>query len=88
MGMMIAWALLQAQVPATTPTPPPPPPMHGGDVPMTCPVCEIIEASSTRRARPKSISFTVPALLSMMLAGLMSRCTIPCAWAAASPRAV
>lgn len=38
MGMMIAWALLQAQVPATTPTPPPPPPMHGGDVPMTCPV--------------------------------------------------
>ncbi len=29
------------------------------------------------RAMPKSITFTAPALVSMMLAGLTSRCTIP-----------
>ena len=33
--MIIAWALLQSQV--QTP-PPPPPPIHGGNVPMTCPI--------------------------------------------------
>lgn len=31
--MFVAWALLQAQ-----PAPPPLPPLHGGNVPMTCPV--------------------------------------------------
>ena len=29
---------------------------------------------------PKSITFTAPARLSMMFAGLMSRCTMPCRW--------
>ena len=36
-----------------------------------------------RRATPKSMIFTVPSWLMKMLAGLMSRCTMPawCAWA-------
>ncbi|WP_230483779.1 hypothetical protein [Sphingomonas sp. Leaf21] len=39
--LIVAWALLQAQTvppPQQTPPPPPPPPMHGGMVPMTCPI--------------------------------------------------
>jgi hypothetical protein len=38
-------------------------------------------------ARPKSTIFTRPALVSMMLAGLMSRWTMPPAWASARPSA-
>ncbi len=34
--------------------------------------------SATARAMPKSITLTAPARLSMTLAGLMSRCTMPC----------
>ena len=29
---------------------------------------------------PKSITLTAPALVNMTLAGLMSRCTMPCRW--------
>src|SRR5499427_4162581 len=45
----------------------------------SCPVCF---------ARPKSSSFTMPSLRRMMFSGLMSRCTMPFAWAAASPPAI
>lgn len=38
MMMGLAWALLQAQASAPTPPPPPPPPIHGGNVPITCPI--------------------------------------------------
>ena len=34
-------------------------------------------ASAIARAIPKSMTFTAPASLIMMLPGLMSRCTIP-----------
>ena len=47
-----------------------------------------IESGSMRtgpasRARPKSRIFTTPSLRRMMLSGLISRCKIPAAWAAA-----
>src|SRR5215217_5836837 len=46
-------------------------------------------ASSTARARPKSVILTRSTPFSRrMLAGLMSRWTIPCLWAAASPAAI
>ena len=38
-----------------------------------------------RRATPKSMIFTVPSVLMKMLAGLMSRWTMPAWWAWASP---
>ena len=41
-------------------------------------------ASDCRRAMPKSMTFTSPARVTITLAGLMSRCTMPCACAAAS----
>ena len=39
-------------------------------------------------ASPKSRIFTRPSRVTRMLAGFRSRCTIPAAWAAASPSAV
>ena len=39
------------------------------------------------RASPKSRIFTTPSLPRMMFSGLMSRCRIPAAWAAATARA-
>jgi hypothetical protein len=38
-------------------------------------------------AIPKSSTFTTPALVTMMLSGLRSRCTMPSAWARTSARA-
>jgi hypothetical protein len=34
----------------------------------------------SERAMPKSITLTSPVLVSMMFAGLMSRCTMPLRW--------
>ncbi|SLJ73732.1 Uncharacterised protein [Mycobacteroides abscessus subsp. abscessus] len=46
---------------------------------MTAAVCVIgLELSASARAMPKSITFTAPDRLIMMLAGFMSRCTMPC----------
>ena len=57
-------------------------------VPAMTPLCVWL-ASSTARARPKSVIRTRSTpFSSRMLAGLMSRCTRPWAWAAASPAAV
>ena len=36
--------------------------------------------SSTARAMPKSMTFTLPSGVTFTLAGLMSRCTIPARW--------
>ncbi len=47
----------------------------------------VIWASAIARAIPKSVTSTRPSWASMMLPGLMSRWTIPRAWAAASARA-
>ena len=56
-------------------------------VPMTAEVCVIAEVeSSSARAIPKSITFTWPVLVIMMLAGLMSRWTMPASWLAVSAR--
>ena len=45
-------------------------------------------ASSMALARPKSVSLTRSTQFSSKIfAGLMSRCTTPCAWAAARARA-
>ena len=50
-------------------------------VPITAWVAVIaLVASAIARAIPKSITFTMPASLIMMLPGLMSRCTIPARW--------
>ena len=38
------------------------------------------DESATARAMPKSITFTSPDGVSMTLAGLMSRCTMPARW--------
>ena len=47
-------------------------------VPTTVCVCVMVaEVSARARAMPKSITFTSPEPVTMMLAGLMSRCTIP-----------
>ena len=40
------------------------------------------------RAMPKSATFTFPVWVSRTLAGFMSRWTMPCWWAAASPAAI
>ncbi|SIL56328.1 Uncharacterised protein [Mycobacteroides abscessus subsp. abscessus] len=40
----------------------------------------LLPASETARAMPKSITFTAPVLLIMMLAGLTSRWMMPCWW--------
>lgn len=46
---------------------------------MTMPVWVIVDCAPCRaRAMPKSITFTAPVLVMMTLAGLMSRCTMPC----------
>ncbi len=50
-------------------------------MPITAAVCVIVaEVSATARAMPKSITFTTPPVVSMTLAGLMSRCTMPALW--------
>ena len=45
-------------------------------------------SSRSRRARPKSMTRTEPSLPTITFCGLKSRCTIPAACAAASPRPV
>ena len=50
-------------------------------VPITAEVCVIVEApSDIARAMPKSMTLTSPLRLSMTLAGLMSRWTMPRWW--------
>ena len=50
-------------------------------VPMTAAVWVMVaEVSATARAMPKSITLTYPSRVSMTLAGLMSRWTMPAAW--------
>jgi hypothetical protein len=50
-------------------------------VPTTAAVWVIVdEESATARAMPKSITFTSPEGVSITLAGLMSRCTMPARW--------
>src|SRR5262249_14353157 len=44
-------------------------------------------STSSRLARPKSLILGAPSLVSRMLAGLRSRCTMPCWWAACTARA-
>jgi len=44
--------------------------------------------ASTVFARPKSRTLTVPSLRTLMFAGLRSRWTIPCSWAASSASAI
>ena len=39
-------------------------------------------------ARPKSITLASPRAVTMMLAGLMSRCRMPCAWASLKPSTI
>ena len=57
-------------------------------VPITAEVCVWTEEeSSTARAMPKSITFTSPVLVTMMLAGLMSRWIMPASWLACRARA-
>lgn len=48
-------------------------------VPMTMPVWVIADcAPCSARAMPKSITLTAPESVMITLAGLMSRCTMPC----------
>ena len=50
-------------------------------VPMTAAVWVTAACpSASARAMPKSITFTAPERVIMMLAGLTSRCTMPCRW--------
>ncbi len=50
-------------------------------VPMTMPVWVIVLAAPvSARAMPKSITLTAPPVVMITLAGLMSRCTMPCRW--------
>ncbi len=50
-------------------------------MPITAAVCVTgLPASARARAMPKSITFTAPFLLIMMLAGLTSRWMMPCWW--------
>ena len=50
-------------------------------MPMTAAVCVIVaDASATARAIPKSITLTSPPGVSITLAGLMSRWTMPARW--------
>ena len=54
-------------------------------MPITAEVCVIVAPmSSIARAMPKSMTLTSPACVSITLAGLMSRCTMPCWWLYAS----
>ena len=54
-------------------------------VPITAEVCVCTEEeSSTARAMPKSMTLTSPVLVTMMLAGLMSRWIMPASWLACS----
>ncbi len=45
-----------------------------------------VSSLRARRTRPKSMIFTWPRLVTIMLAGLMSRCTMPNSPAATRPR--
>ena len=48
---------------------------------MTAAVCVIVEeVSETARAMPKSITLTMPVVVSMTFAGLMSRWMMPALW--------
>jgi hypothetical protein len=50
-------------------------------VPTTAAVCVMVEdESATARAIPKSMTLTSPVGVSITLAGLMSRCTMPARW--------
>ena len=50
-------------------------------MPITAAVCVTLwPLSAIARAMPKSITFTAPVLLIMMLAGLTSRWMMPCWW--------
>jgi hypothetical protein len=49
-------------------------------VPITAAVCVTFWPSPSARAMPKSITFTAPARLIMMLAGLTSRWMMLCRW--------
>ena len=50
-------------------------------MPITAWVCVIVaEESAIARAMPKSMTLTAPAGVSITLAGLMSRCTMPARW--------
>ncbi len=50
-------------------------------VPITAEVLvSLLPLSASARAMPKSITFTAPALLIMMFAGLTSRWMMPCWW--------
>ncbi len=50
-------------------------------VPITAEVAVMVcPASASARAMPKSITLTSPPRVSMTLAGLMSRCTMPWRW--------
>ena len=50
-------------------------------MPITAEVWVIVAPmSSIARAMPKSMTLTSPARVSITLAGLMSRCTMPCWW--------
>ena len=48
----------------------------------------LVTPASASLARPKSSTFTVPSVRSFTLAGLRSRCTMPCACAASSASAI
>ena len=52
-------------------------------VPITAPV-RVMPTPSAARAIPKSVTFTLPCGVTIRLAGLTSRCTIPARWAAPS----
>ena len=56
-------------------------------VPITEEVCGAV-ASDCSRAIPKSMTLTAPSRVTITLAGLMSRCTMPWACAAASAPAI
>ena len=49
-------------------------------VPTTGSLMAVSRVSSIRVATPKSASLTIPCLVVRMLAPLMSRCTVRCAW--------
>ena len=50
-------------------------------VPITAAVWVMVaDVSATARAMPKSITLTSPVGVSITLAGLMSRCTMPALW--------
>ena len=67
-------ALVRVRAAAPAPSPPPPPAASAA-------------VSCASRARPKSITRTLPSFAIIAFCGLKSRWMTPAAWAAASPRA-